>query len=287
MLHRSTLQLLRFHFSFFLLPVFLFAISQLPAVNWGIAFVVFIILHGLVYPASNGYNSYMDRDKTPIGGLKNPMQPTKQLFHISLLMDILAILISVFISKVLALGIMFYILASRAYSYRRIRLKQYPIIGFLTVFIFQGSGIFFLVYYACNIDHSITIPIIPCIISSLLIGALYPLTQVYQHEADKSDKVITISYILGKKGSFIFSGFLFLSATVLFYFHFNQKEERSNFFMFLICTAPVVLFFCYWMVKVWNAESEANFRNSLLMNIISMVCTSGYFAFLISKNYFE
>ena len=143
MLQRSTLQLLRFHFSFFLLPVFLFAISQLPRVNWTITFFVFIILHLLVYPASNGYNSYMDRDQTPIGGLKNPLQPTKQLFRISLLMDIAAIIGSFFISKVLTLGILFYILASRAYSYRRIRLKQYPVIGFLTVFIFQGAVIFF------------------------------------------------------------------------------------------------------------------------------------------------
>ena len=143
MLQRSTLQLLRFHFSFFLLPVFLFAISQLPRVNWTITFFVFIILHLLVYPASNGYNSYMDRDQTPIGGLKNPLQPTKQLFRISLLMDIAAIIGSFFISKVLTLGILFYILASRAYSYRRIRLKQYPVTGFLTVFIFQGAVIFF------------------------------------------------------------------------------------------------------------------------------------------------
>jgi 1,4-dihydroxy-2-naphthoate octaprenyltransferase len=105
MLQRSTLQLLRFHFSFFLLPVFLFAISQLPAVNWRLTVLVFIILHFLVYPASNGYNSYMDKDQTPIGGLKNPLQPTVQLFRISLLMDTAALIISLFISKVLALGI--------------------------------------------------------------------------------------------------------------------------------------------------------------------------------------
>src|SRR5215216_5822826 len=115
MLHRSTIQLLRFHFSFFLLPVFLFAISQLPVVNWNNALFVFLILHLLVYPASNGYNSYMDRDETPIGGLKNPMQPSRQLFRISVLMDIASIVISLFITKALALGILFYIIASRAY----------------------------------------------------------------------------------------------------------------------------------------------------------------------------
>ncbi|MFI5187293.1 MAG: prenyltransferase, partial [Chitinophagales bacterium] len=64
MLRRSTIQLLRFHFSLFLLPVFLFALSQLNTINWQNAAIVFFILHVLVYPASNGYNSYMDRDQT-------------------------------------------------------------------------------------------------------------------------------------------------------------------------------------------------------------------------------
>jgi 1,4-dihydroxy-2-naphthoate polyprenyltransferase len=281
MLHRSTVQLLRFHFSFFLLPVFLFAISQLTIIDWKNTFFVFIILHLLVYPASNGYNSYMDRDETPIGGLKNPMQPTKQLFRISVVMDIAAIIFSLTISKALALGILFYIIASRAYSYRRIRLKKYPIAGFLTVFIFQGALIFFIVYYACGVQTPDFVPVIPCIVSSLLIGALYPLTQIYQHEEDRKDGVITISYLLGKTGSFVFSGIEFLVAAVLLYFYFSRQDQLNYFFLFLICTFPVVLFFCYWMIKVWRDHAEANFSNSLLMNIIAMVCTSGYFASLI------
>ena len=281
MLLRSTVQLLRFHFSFFLLPVFLFAISQIPVVNWRITFFVFFVLHLLVYPASNGYNSYMDRDETPIGGLKKPMQPTRQLFRISLLMDVIALVISLIISKVLALGILFYIIASRAYSYRSIRLKQYPVIGFLTVFIFQGAVIFFIVYYACSANKPAVAPIIPCFVSSLLIGALYPLTQIYQHEADKKDGVITISYILGKRGSFILSGLLFISATALLYYYFVAIHQQNNFFFFLIFTAPVVLFFCYWMLGVWRNTAAANFKNSLIMNVVAMLCTSGYFTFLI------
>lgn len=124
MLQRSTIQLLRFHFSLFLLPVYLFALSQLHNINSGRAILIFIILHVLVYPSSNGYNSYMDRDEGPIGGLSKPMQPTKQLFYISIAMDFTAVIISIVISLYFSLGILLYILASRAYSYRRIRLKN-------------------------------------------------------------------------------------------------------------------------------------------------------------------
>src|SRR5689334_18972263 len=155
MLHRSTIQLLRFHFSFFLLPVYLFALSQAPVIEVKNAILVFIILHLLVYPSSNGYNSYMDKDETPIGGLASPLQPTEQLFHVTIMMDVVAILLSLFISVLFAGGVLFYSLASRAYSYRGIRLKKFPIIGFLTVFIFQGGLIYFLTYDAVTPEQSL------------------------------------------------------------------------------------------------------------------------------------
>ncbi|MDQ6762146.1 MAG: prenyltransferase, partial [Bacteroidota bacterium] len=150
---RSTLQLLRFHFSFFLMPVYWFALSQVANINWRDAILIFFILHLLVYPASNGYNSYMDRDTSPIGGLEKPLQPTKQLFFVTVILDILSVLLSLLISYIFAAGILLYILASRAYSYRKIRLKKYPVIGYLTVIIFQGAVTFFLVYHGSNQQH--------------------------------------------------------------------------------------------------------------------------------------
>lgn len=283
MIRRSTIQLLRFHFSFFLLPVYLFALSQLPAIDWRNALFVFLILHLLVYPSGNGYNSYMDKDEAPIGGLKNPLQPTKELFYATVLMDVIALVLSVFISLVFALGILLYILASRAYSYRRIRLKKYPVIGFVTVFIFSGAFIFFITYHAVYPQKTLEVPALPCIIASLLIGAFYPLTQIYQHEEDKKDGVVTMSYLLGKRGTFIFSMILFLMATFLWYLRFNQKHELNYFYLYLLTMLPVVLFFLYWMMKVWSNEKEASFRNSLLMNIISTLGTTIFFIILIAS----
>jgi 1,4-dihydroxy-2-naphthoate octaprenyltransferase len=106
------------------MPVYWFALGQVNKINWRDASIIFIILHLLVYPASNGYNSYMDRDTGSIGGIKNPLQPTKQLFYVSVIMDVFSIAVSFFITPVFAVGILFYILASRAYSYRNIRLKN-------------------------------------------------------------------------------------------------------------------------------------------------------------------
>jgi 1,4-dihydroxy-2-naphthoate octaprenyltransferase len=284
-LHRSTIQLLRFHFSFFLLPVYLFALSQVTTIDWQTAFFVFLILHLLVYPSSNGYNSYMDKDATPIGGLSKPLQPTKQLFKITVLMDILAIILSIFISIVFAAGVLIYILVSKAYSYRGIRLKKFPIIGFLAVFIFQGGLIFYFIYHACSIGPTASVPLLPSLISSLLIGALYPLTQIYQHREDINDGVITLSYLMGKKGTFIFSMIFFLLATALLYLLFEASSNLNYFYLYLLVLLPTVIFFLYWMYKVWKNDSAADFRHSLWMNILSTLCTCIFFTTLIILNH--
>jgi 1,4-dihydroxy-2-naphthoate polyprenyltransferase len=285
MLHPSTIQLLRFHFSLFLLPVYLFALSQLPEIDWLSAVLLFFILHFLVYPSSNGYNSYMDRDETPIGGLANPLQPTKQLFYVSVLMDCLAVITAVLVSWLTALGILFYILASRAYSYRGVRLKKYPVLGFLTVFVFQGALIFFVTYHGCHPQRTVDVPVLPGVIASLMIGALYPLTQIYQHEEDKRDGVITISYMLGKRNTFLFSMLLFGLASFLLYLLFRRQNQMNYFLLYLLILLPVVLFFVYWMRSVWHNEEAASFKNSLKMSAVSTCCTTAFFTILIILNH--
>ncbi|HEY0679088.1 MAG TPA: UbiA family prenyltransferase [Chitinophagaceae bacterium] len=281
MLQKSTLQLLRFHFSVFLMPVYLFAVSQVPQIDITNALLVFFILHVLVYPSSNGYNSYMDRDSGPIGGLKKPLQPTRQLFYASIVMDVAAVTISFLITPYFAAGILLYILASRAYSYRGIRLKKYPVTGYLVVVIFQGALVFLLSYHGSSHDHSFNVPLWGIIAAACLIGGYYPLTQIYQHEDDKADGVTTISYLLGKRGTFIFCALVFTISTIAMFLLFNEKGDLRPFYLFVLCMGPMVWFFIQWMKKVWQNEQHANFRNSLMMNVLAAVCTTVCFFIMI------
>ena len=280
-LHRSTIQLLRFHFSLFLLPVYLFALSQLPAINWTDAVIVFVVLHFFVYPSSNGYNSYMDRDQTPIGGLKNPMQPLKELFFVTIVMDVIALAVAFIVSAYFALGVLLYILVSRAYSYRDIRLKKYPIVGYLVVILFQGALTFFISYHACSTNKTLYVPILPMIAATCLIGGYYPLTQIYQHHEDRCDGVLTISMLLGKRGTFIFCGGIFAAANLVMFITFYNKNRLDFFYIFLGCMLPMVAYFFNWMRKVWKNEEEANFKNSLWMNILASGCTAICFVTLL------
>jgi 1,4-dihydroxy-2-naphthoate polyprenyltransferase len=226
----------------------------------------------------------MDRDASPIGGLSKPLQPTFELFQVSVSMDFLAILLGLLISVYFAAGILLYILASRAYSYRGIRLKKYPVIGYVVVFLFQGGLVFFLSYHAASADHTLKVPVLGILASSCLIGGYYPLTQVYQHKEDEEDGVRTISMVLGKKGTFLFSTFAFALATFLLFLLYKQLSTLWSFWLFVVCMGPMVWFFVQWMRKVWKDGLQANFRNSLWMNVLAAICTSICFSVLIIKN---
>jgi 1,4-dihydroxy-2-naphthoate octaprenyltransferase len=285
MIHRSTIQLLRFHFSFFLMPVYWFALSQVVRPNAGRAILIFIILHVLIYPSSNGFNSYMDRDEDSIGGLKTPMQPTRQLMYASLIMDSLALILGFFISIYFVMAEFTYILASRSYSARSVRIKKYPIAGFLTVVVCQGALVFFMVYHGAHPLLSLHVPTLGMISASLLIGGFYPLTQIYQHEADARDNVITISAKLGIKGTFTFCGIIYGIAFVVLAFFLLSSLELKRFLIFTTCMLPVLVYFMIWAAQVWQNPSNADFRHTMRMNIIASFCSGiGFILVFLMKN---
>ena len=281
LLRKSTIQLLRLHFSFFLMPVYWFALSQTEHIYTKHAVLVFIILHFLIYPASNGYNSYMDRDTESIGGIKNPKQPTKQLFYASVLLDVAGVLCSYFISSYFFIGVIAYILASRAYSYRGIRLKKYPVIGYLTVVIFQGAITFFLVMHGSSENKMTDVPLMGMLAASLLIGGFYPLTQIYQHKQDKEDGVLTLSSMLGYRGTFIFTGVIYFLAMGVLGYYLISSLQQNNFFILQIFFIPVLVYFLWWFGKVIKNTAAANFTNTMRMNFLASICTNAAFITLL------
>src|SRR5437868_593704 len=111
MFSKNNLLLLRFPFSFLLLPVFLFALvfSKQPDIERTI--LIFLILHFFIYPASNAYNSYMDRDTESIGTLKNPPEPGARLFQLSILFDFIGLSLSFYLGVKVFMMLLIYVIA--------------------------------------------------------------------------------------------------------------------------------------------------------------------------------
>jgi 1,4-dihydroxy-2-naphthoate octaprenyltransferase len=281
MLKQSTIQLLRFPFSFFLMPVFWFALLFVKTIHWEIVLQLFTIIHILLYPASNAYNSYMDKDTESIGGVAKPMLPTKQLFYVSFIMDVLAVLWAFWLSTTVGICICIYVCFSRLYSYRGIRLKKFPIIGFLTVVFNQGGLIFFTVYVAATIESIVTFPIMGAVISILLIGGFYPITQVYQHSTDKADGVTTISMLLGVRGTFLFCMFMYMLAFLCMAYYFISIGAAYIFIVIQLFFLPVLVYFFYWFYWVWKDSAQANFKQTMRMNWIAAIFTNVAFIFIL------
>ena len=263
------------------MPVFWFALSFVPAINWPRAVGICLLIHLLLYPASNGYNSYMDRDTDSIGGIAKPLQPTKQLFFATIMMDVFALAASFFISPLFVAGAALYIVCSRLYSYRNIRLKKFPIIGYLTVILNQGAVIFFMVYHGAAQQLSTQVPWQGLIASSFLIGGFYPITQIYQHSSDAKDGVKTISMLLGKRGTFIFCALMYAIAFSILFMYYVAQKQIGSFLVLQMFFIPVIVYFLRWLLQVWKNEAYADFTHTMRMNWLAGTCTNLAFITLI------
>lgn len=274
---------LRLPFSLFLMPVYWFAVSQVSEINTQKALWVFVILHLLIYPASNAYNSYFDKDEGSIGGLEKPPAVGKELYWVATALDTLGVLLGFFfVNPTFGIMVLIYLLVSRAYSFDGIRLKKYAIFSWLIVGLFQGAFTYLMVYRGVD-ELSVTwnnllhITWLPMLICSLILWAVYPMTQIYQHEEDAARGDITMSQKLGIKGSFIFTGILFGVA----FFGFYNYLTITNFIILLLINTPTALFFSWWFLKVIKSETNANFKNTMWLNLLASFCMNAFYIYLL------
>ncbi|NOT75434.1 MAG: UbiA family prenyltransferase [Cyclobacteriaceae bacterium] len=284
MFSKSTLLHLRIPFSYFLLPVFLFSVAVSPNLKESRLLWIFIILHLFLYPASNGFNSYFDKDEKSIGGLKNPPPVQKGLYWVSLALDGIAIILAfIKISLLFAIMILIYGLVSKAYSHPSVRLKKYAISGWIVTGLFQGAFTFMMCYAGINDFDVMNLlqpkVLFPAFLTSIMLWANYPMTQVYQHEEDEKHGDYTLSRMLGIRGTFYFAGIFFAVASAGFILFFQSFYDIKYGWMFLLALGPVVLFFSFWFLKVFKDSNAANYKYAMLLNFISATCLNVFFIY--------
>ncbi len=254
----------------FLLPIFLFSFFYIqPDFNYQLILLL-IIWHVLVFPSNRAYSSYHDLDDGPISALKAPPLPTKLVLQLSNIMDGLAILLSLFINLFKTGFIIASILVSRLYSNLKVRLKKYPICVFLIVCLCQGASVF--------VANSVGLSSIDLFSNSsvmysafacyFFIGTIYPLTQIYQHEEDVKDGVHTLSLLLGIKRTFIFSGFMYILATLFMYLSFNFINGLINILLFNIVMLPATIYFISRAIRSFRNEVQVNFKNIMVQLLL-------------------
>ncbi len=289
MIQKSTLIHLRIPFSIFLMPFFIFALSQSPTPNIPYLILSFIIIHLFFYPSSNGYNSYFDKDEESIGGIENPPPVSKELYYTSLLFEFIAIGLSFIIGWQFALMVFIIAMASKAYSHPTTRLKKYPIGGLLVVSFFQGIWTYLMSYLAINdltySDINLYELILPASLCTLILLGSYPMTQVYQHNEDGRRGDQTFSRMLGIRGTFIWTALVFTIGTGGFVYYFITKNIVLALYAFPLFMLPTLVYFLNWFIKVLKDEKAANFKSTMMLNMLSSLGFIAFFIFLTVLNY--
>lgn len=289
MISKSSLKHLRIPFSFFLLPVFLFALAFTPNLNGSRLFWVFVALHFFLYPSSNGYNSYFDKDEESIGGLKHPPKVTSDLYWVSLALFLIAIGIGWTINISVAMMILLYGLVSMAYSHTGIRIKKHPWLSWIIAGLFQGYFTFAITYAGVS-DLGFAVlfkphVLIPGLLTSLMLWASYPLTQVYQHREDSRRGDRTLSLVLGIRGTFLFSSLFFLLAGAAYAWFFIDRNQEESLWVFLAAMAPVMIYFVIWFNFIrLNAGKYASYSWVMGMNLISAIMLNAFFIYYFFEN---
>lgn len=285
MIRRSTWLHLRIPFSFFLLPVYLFATAVCPEVDGMHAVLTFIILHFFLYPASNGYNSYFDKDEESIGGLEKPPPVSRELYYTALLLDLVAIGLGLLVNIPFAIMLLIYGLVSKAYSHPGIRLKKYALAGWLVAGLFQGAFTFFMVCAGLQEQPPArlwtTDLILPALLTTLLLWGSYPMTQIYQHAEDARRGDETLSRKLGILGTFHFTMAVFFIANAGFIFYFSTFYSLAYVWLFELFLAPVLIYFMWWYRQTRKDLTRADFRHTMKLNSISACCLNLFFVWML------
>lgn len=176
-------------------------------------FVAYIAFHIFGYAGGTALNSYYDRDTGPVGGLAHPPPVPPHLLEFSLIWQGIGFLLTLTLNATVAsiYFVMFWM--SLAYSHPRTRWKGKPITALLTVMIGQGILPFYAGWATAtgSIATGLNLTaIIAAFSATLIVGGLYPLTQIYQLDQDSYRGDLTVARRLGINASFRFASFCIL-----------------------------------------------------------------------------
>jgi 4-hydroxybenzoate polyprenyltransferase len=274
MISNSTLLHVRLPFSWFLLPIYMMGLVFAPSVDPKNAIIVFIVLHVFLFTASNGFNSYYDRDEYSIGGLRSPPQVTKDLLWFSLTLDAIGFGLALLVSWEFALGCFIYGIASKLYSWNVTRIKKYGVLSWLFVGLGQGTCIFLLVTTSItdpsNAPFHINVRnMLPAFFAGCFLLGIYPLTQIYQHAEDARRHDMTLSRMLGIKNTFFCAAIFIVTAMVGFFFCLRERVNHWSAYLFLGLLIPAVYYFGRWFFACRRHPEQADFDHCMRMNILA------------------
>jgi len=212
---RATLLHLRFPFVYVLSPIFVWGAAWGPGEWTARTTLAFLLVHLALYPGANAFNSAFDRDTGPIGGLAHPPDVPGGLAAWSVWLQATGALLSILVGPGFAVGYATLWAIFTVYSHPRTRWKRDPVRSTAAIVAGQGGIGFWLGWSAAGSGgvalrgNWTAADGWALAAACAVVAALYPLTQVYQLEADRSRQDRTLAAVLGPRGTFAWSAAAF------------------------------------------------------------------------------
>lgn len=218
---RATLLHLRFPFVYVLSPIFVWGAAWGPGGWTARTTLGFLFVHLALYPGANAFNSAYDRDTGPIGGLARPPSVPPGLARWSVWLQGTGAALSPIVGVGFAAGYLILWGIFTAYSHPRTRWKRSPLASTAAIVAGQGGIGFWLGWSAsggggkalgsANLEWTGQ-DAWALVAACAVVAALYPLTQVYQLDADRARRDRTLATVLGPRGTLAWSAGGFAAA---------------------------------------------------------------------------
>ena len=166
--------------------------------------LAFVVLHVLLYGGANAFNTYYDRDRGPIGGLEEPPPVRPALLPWSLALQLAGLALSPLVGLPFAALYLALFLLFSAYSHPAVRLKRRPWASLAAIALGQGGVAFAAGWVSAGVGAE---PLVAgrvadalwgCLSAILVVAGLYPLSQIYQLDADQGRGEDTLVVVLGR-----------------------------------------------------------------------------------------
>ncbi len=202
---RAYITLLRLPFQFLLSPIFLWGYLLAGGRLNANLLLAYLSFHLFLYAGGTALNSFYDRDQGPVGGLANPPTPPKYLLEFSLVWQLIGFVLALTVN--FTVGVIYFVMfwMSIAYSHPRIRLKGKPFGALATIMLGQGILPFYAGWATARgglEGGGDFFAMVAALAATLIIGGMYPLTQIYQLDADAERGDLTSARFLGVENSF-------------------------------------------------------------------------------------
>jgi len=250
---------LRIHYMFFILSGgYLMAALFVPDINWLQFGFQFLNVHVLLFGGATAYNSFWDKDKGPIGGLKSPPPMTDWMWTASLVIQFIGLAWAFFIGLKYSVIYASSMLLFWLYSTPLARWKGDPLLSLVAIGVSTGTNSFLLGLLAAGrselgfADGAVALGV------AFILLSLYPASQIFQIEEDERRGDTTFAMKFGLRNVRIFFVVMYISGVLLISgFMYPQDQWLAIVFFMLSSFAFVGI---SWMLFRLTGKVEEYFK---------------------------